>query len=161
MFEANSTYLLTQTVKAVIGSLLPRSRNIDDVVADLRLLRFNDDGILSLLDAVVDGGFDKRGVKTLLGKLTDFNDKEWQVADAAVRLVQRCGKVSNLTQRELELIGWRKPRIREELQYAINQYGQPGAQIDKERVKKIRDGIKELNRAIDEAEDKLLHGRSR
>jgi hypothetical protein len=161
MFEANSTYLLTQTVRAVMTTLLPRGRSIDDVVADLRLLRFNDEGILSLLDVIVDGGFQKDDIKNLLGKLRDFNDKEWKVADAASRLIEHCGRVSNLTQRELELIGWRKPKIREELQYAINQYRQPRARIDKERVRMIRDGIIELNRAIDEAEDKLLHGRGR
>ena len=156
--EFSSVNLLFQTVKAVM-SVVPKDRTVEDVVRDLRLLRFSDDGILSLMDAIINGTAKKGDTDELLKRLRNFNDKEWQIADAAARLIERCPKVSNLTHREIQLIGWRKPNIREELQDAINRYGQPRARIDKQELQSLRDRITELNNAIDEAEDKLLHGR--
>jgi hypothetical protein len=156
MIEVNSTYLLTQTVKAAF-SQFPKGRDVKDIVADLRFLRFDDDGVLSLIDAIIDGT--STDIEELRRRLVDFNDREWQVADTAKRLIEPCRKISNLTHEELQLIGWRKPSVRKDLQEIINKWDQPNARLSKQRLKKVRDGIKDLNAAIDAAEDKLLHGR--
>jgi hypothetical protein len=158
MLEYSSANLLTQVVKAVVTHL-PKGRDVNDIVADLRELRFNDDGVLTLIDAILDGT--ETSTDELGKRLATFNDKEWKIADIAARLMDRCPRVSNLTNEELQLIGWRKPRVREELQQAINGWHQPRARMNKKNLKKIRDGIRDLNKAIDDAEDKLLHGRKR
>jgi hypothetical protein len=156
VIEINSTYLLTQTVKTVL-SQLPKGRDVADIIADLRFLRFDDDGVLSLIDAIIEGT--STDIDELRRRLVDFNDREWQVADTAARLLEPCRKISNLTHEELQLIGWRKPNVRRELQEIINQWDQPKSRLSKQRLKKVRAGIKDLNAAIDAAEDKLLHGR--
>jgi hypothetical protein len=158
MLEYSSANLLTQVVKAVVSNL-PKGRDVDDVVADLRALRFDDEGVLTLIDAILDGT--ETETDELSKRLASFNDKEWKIAEIAARLVERCSRVSNLTHEELQLIGWRKPRVREEVQQAINSWNQPKARVNKKKLKKIRDGIRDLNKAIDDAEDKLLHGRKR
>jgi hypothetical protein len=158
MLEYSSANLLTQVVKAVVTNL-PKGRDVKDIVADLRALRFDDEGVLTLIDAILDGT--EAETDELSKRLAAFNDKEWKIAEIAARLMEHCPRVSNLTNEELQLIGWRKPRVREEIQRAINSWNQPKAQVNKKKLKKIRDGIRDLNRAIDDAEDKLLHGRKR
>jgi hypothetical protein len=156
--EFSSVHLLTQAVR-MASAALGKGRDIGDVVDDLRKLRFSDDGILSLIDAILNGS--SKDYEALGRKLRDFNDKEWEVADAAARIVQRCERTSNVTHREIELIGWRKPAVRAEIQATINGWGQPGKRVSKAKLKKLRDQISDLNKAIDEVEDALLHGRRR
>jgi hypothetical protein len=154
--EINSAHLLTQVVKAVAAAAIS-ARSVDDVVSDLRFLRFNDDGVLALIDSTLNG--DNLQPKCIEEALSDFNDHEWKVADVAARLLDRCQKVSNITRGELELIHWRKPQVRRDVQQALNAFGQKNFKIDVERLKRIRSSIVDLNRAIDEAEHTLLHGR--
>jgi hypothetical protein len=158
MLEYSSANLLTLVVKAVVSNL-PNGRDVKDIVADLRTLRFDDEGVLTLIDAILHGT--EAETDELSKRLAAFNDKEWKIADTAARLMEHCPRVSNLTNEELKLIGWRKPRVREEIQETINSWNQPKARMNKTKLKKIRDGIRDLNKAIDDAEDKLLHGRKR
>ncbi len=156
MVEVNSTYLLTQAVRAIAKSF-PKERQIGHVVKDLRSIRFDDDGVLRLVDDLIAG---KRiDFSQLEELLTDFNDREWQVADCIARFIEGCSRVSNLTREELQLIAWRKPSIRKDLQEIVNPYGQRSRRIDLANLKRVRTGISDLNRAIDEADDLLLHGR--
>lgn len=91
-------------------------------------------------------------------RLTEFNDREWEVADAAERLVERHNLISRFRQEELDLIKYRKLDVRRDLQKAINFYGQSKKKVDLEELKRIRESIRDLNKAIDEVEDILLHG---
>jgi hypothetical protein len=155
MPEVNSAYLLAQVVRGVIATF-PRTRPTQSIIDDLRFLRFDDDGVISLVEAIVEGRTQQ--IAPLLQRLTDFNEHEWRVAEAAARLIERCSDVSRFTHEELQLIAWRKPRVRADLQQALNAYGQPGKRVNRKRLKEILASIRDLNDAIDETEHALLHG---
>lgn len=150
---------LARVMLAIAGSRASLERDRRSVVDDLRVFRFDDDGILPAIDALLAGiRPDEAWVSQ---RLRDFNDSEWLVAEAAARLssdVDRLPGISRMMSRELELIRFRKIDIRSTVQNLINPYFQPGHRINRSRMKKLRLGITELNDAIDKAEHILLHG---
>ena len=120
--EINAVQLLTLAAKSVAANHHLFKRSVGDILSDLRLLRFDDSGVLSLIDDLISEKRPNR--KKIADCLSNFNDTEWKVADAAARLVEEVGPVSNITKDDLDLIGWRKPKIREDIQRVVNFYGQ-------------------------------------
>ena len=150
----DSANLFLKVVTTVGAARQNMRRSGEDICRDLRRIRFDDNGVLKLIDAVLQG----QDVE-IPAELLEFNDSEWEIADIADRLLHESGDVSKFTQEEVQLIGWRKPRIRSEVQDALGLYGQDGFKPNLPKLRRIRDGIQDLNRAIDEVEHMLMHGK--
>jgi hypothetical protein len=159
MMEWNSPQLLALAARAILGNVHRLSRGRSDILADVRLLRFHDAGTLSLIDRLLDG--ERPPEEEVQNILSDFNDHEWKVADAAARLMEEIGPVSNITREELQIISWRKPRVREDVKRHLNMYGQTGYRVDRAKLVELKASIDDLNNAIDEVEHLLVNGRAR
>lgn len=150
-----------KVVSAVIANRNALSRSTDDVVKDLKFIRFDDEGVLSLVHTTLDGR--EIGKEELRKVLSGFNDQEWNVAAAVERLsaeaVREVKGISRLTSRELDRVKEMKLSVRKDVQRALNDYGLPGFKVNKRRLRAIVSKIERLNAAIDEAEDMLQHGR--
>jgi len=147
----NSAGLLLQVVKAVqFGRTLSR-RETSDICRDLRFIRFNDQGVLNLIDQLIAGE-----APEVPPALLEFCDYDSQVAQTADRLLHESGNISRLRRDDVQLIGWRKPQIRSDVKELVLGYGQADFIPNIEELMKLRTGINDLNAAIDEVEDLLM-----
>ncbi len=149
---------LARVFMAIASGAGSLERERKAVVADLRVFRFGNDGILPVLDSLL--GDAKIDDNWLRARLVDFNDREWAVVNAASRLAEDADGlpgISHMMRQELDLLRWRKIDLRKELQEIINPYFLPRRKVDMAELSRVRDGIADLNRAIDEAEHILLH----
>lgn len=154
--ETVSTNLLVHVVKAVASNLGNFSRNKSDILSDLNLIRFVDEGVLALIDSVIAGERPKR--EMVEETLTSFNDHQWAVARATERLANEFGPVSQISREDLQLISWEKTDVRREVQDAMNLWGRGRFSPNIEKLTKVRSSIDDLNKAIDEIEHMLIHG---
>lgn len=133
------------------------ARNPADIVSDLRLIRFGDDGLLSVLKAIARG---KEVPPALfVSKLQDFNDSQWAVESALVRLTNDCPSISFKLRRELEEVAFRKRGVRADLQQTLNASPESFGDLSRSEARTFVEAANQLNSAIEEAEDVILHGR--
>ena len=150
-------------LEAVVGLLIAGHKQLtrkkEDVVADLKFIRFDDDGVIELIRALVEGKSTSK--PKLLSRLAEFNDQEWNVRRAVQRLsedVKEVKGVSRLSSKQIEQIGWAKVSVRSAAQQEINMLGQKDFEARLPSLRSVLTRIEKLNQQIDSAEHVLLHG---
>lgn len=149
--------LLTALVRPLAGPNFIPLRNKDDICADLRAIRFNDDGVLSVIRRFLDG---ENVQDEELQTVRDFADAEWRVQQALQRLVEDVRVVSRLTHQQLREIEYGKADVRRALSRLLFPYRANENEIDIAALQQAYANILSLNKNIDLIEDKLLHGNS-
>ncbi|GAB5505517.1 MAG: hypothetical protein Rhirs2KO_06800 [Rhizobiaceae bacterium] len=161
MVESLQTLTAVARLASAVGSRRDTfTRDRSSVVADLRAIRFSDDGILKLIDDLISANPQEPNLHQSL--LTEFNDKEWATRDAIARLCGDAGEIagiSRLMRSELSGLAYGKSNIRAKVQSMVNHYLQDDADIDIQALSKLAREIRILNHAIDDAEDTIIHGR--
>lgn len=134
-------------------------RTREDAINDLRLLKFSDGGVVDLVSAVAEGRKMRPEVAQEL--IADFNDKQWQVVEAMQRLAADCPGISNKMRSELMEVAYAKRGVRAAVQSLANSPRPAEQTLTVEDARGLLIDIGQLNRAIDDVEDILVHGRGR
>ena len=160
----SSVVLLTKVFELFASKIVDEGVNrigrrydVSDLVEDLRFIRFNDDGVRSLLRASSRNDEDSANPRVL----RDFSDADTRVNEILNRLVRELGIVSRITNRELEQIRHNKLQVRLKTFELAIDYDQPGYAMNKmkrQKISKLVSAIEKMNSAIDKVEDKLMHG---
>ena len=103
---------------------------------------------------------DKQSMKDAVKSvLSSFNDAEWRGQSITDRLsfdeLLKDGCISLRAARQLDLVRLGKLSLRREIQNAINHYGQPREQVDRDEVRKLLDAVSRLNTQIEDVEAAL------
>jgi hypothetical protein len=144
-----------KSIKAVLPKAEERDRRLqNDVTGALRKLYFTPRGILSLLHQVADG--EEITQDRIQQALSDFNDREWQVAEALQRIdfhyLRNEFGLSLATLRVLEQLQYGKFDLRRAVQREVNFYGQSGIKPNKPAAKRLIAAIETLNAEIEDIE---------
>jgi hypothetical protein len=130
-----------------------------DVIADLKVLYFPDNGILFVLRAIERG--EPIEASAISDGLLAFNEKEWRVRDALERLVEDVEGISGRMRLDVAKVADEKEGLRVQLQEVLNPWFTSGPRVRGTEAGVLISKILELNAAIDAVEDALLHGRGR
>jgi hypothetical protein len=147
--------VLTALVKPLAGPNFVPLRNRQDICEDLRAIRFDDEGVLSIVRQILEGEDISSDDMQIV---RDFADAEWRVEMALRRLVEDVRSVSRLTQQRLREIEYGKANVRRSLSRLLFPYQAPEQEIDIAALQQAYANILDLNENIDRIEDKLLHG---
>lgn len=152
-----------KSLKTVLGKTEDRDRRLqDDVTRAIRALYFTPTGILSLLHEVARG--EKLPEQRIRRALSDFNDREWQIADALQRIdflqLHHEFGLSLQTIRALQTLRYGKIGLRQQVQREVNFYGQSDVKPNKAAALRLISAIEALNAQI-EAIDGVVNTRAR
>jgi len=152
---------IAKAMKTFACSDRPDHRLNDQMCRALRTLYFMPDGILALLRELEHNG----GVPSdeLRGRLTAFNDREWQVGRALEAIdfehLRHDLRLSLATLHTLEQIRYGKINLRRDIQNEVNYYKQRGVKPDLKKIRALIAAIENLNAEIEQTE-RLVNSRA-
>jgi hypothetical protein len=132
-------------------------RGKEEVISDIRMLRFSRDGVMQVVQAVAESRSLRPEVEREL--LTSFNDKQWAVVEAVERLADDCPNISNKMRGELTEMAYAKRGVRRAVQDLVNSPGPANVNLSASDAANLLGEMRRLNSVIDELEDVLIHGR--
>jgi len=141
----------------VYDTLDRRLRPAPDVVKDLRTIRFNENGLLPILESIARG--EKRQPHEFAEAVSTFREADFRVGLACENLFNDLPELSRKMRSDLASVASAKSSVRREaLQSCFGKNGM--VRISPSDAAVLVTKIHSLNSAIDGLEHILLHGRA-